>query len=684
MKKSKVTRSLLAACSIVALTAVLHGCLHSGDGPTYSELDLMGYDTADGATVMAGTYGVDDVPASLLSALAGYSGTTMGDTGDVVTAGGVTFTCVAGPCSVQVAPDESHFTTTGTISVSSYMEPAPDPAIAQLNAVTMAAAAVGTAVAAIDDTDQASITAAQNAVNALNTAIGAAANVDAATLDGYRAQASLAQASVTTAQNTYNAAKAAKEEEERKAAAAVVTKAAGTKLTAMNAEKDQTADASLGGTARTDAEYAGGSDANTDGDTSNDVYRLTISRDRDGTEVKVTDADQNNKADPKFVDQMAGLDDGRFMLVRTMDADDDGNVEEEVVVVGTDIKAPRAVAFAKVSGQALNARDLDANVDADGDGTNDNDYTALFVGADANTPPVAATVALVKSPAFPLTGDGVLSFDSNTDGTVTDEADEVSGMYNGAAGTYRCNAASGTNCTVTIGDDPDDDGTKRIITAMSAGWVFTPNAGVTSDVPDTSYLHYGFWLKKTTDGDGVLTYDEVETFAGASIAASGDVSAVQGTASYDGDAVGVYVHHVLSEGGGKIESSTAGHFKADASLTATFAQIATGANADSIPPNMLNSVTGTIDNFTLSGGETQDWSVNLARGAIDNTTSGSEGTFSGMAEGGGASGSYSGTFHGDVTAATDGTVPQPSAVVGEFNANMSNGSVAGAFGADKE
>ena len=33
MKKSKVTRSLLAACSIVALTAVMYGCVHSSDDP---------------------------------------------------------------------------------------------------------------------------------------------------------------------------------------------------------------------------------------------------------------------------------------------------------------------------------------------------------------------------------------------------------------------------------------------------------------------------------------------------------------------------------------------------------------------------------------------------------------------------------------------------------------------------
>ena len=30
MKKTKLTRSLLAACSIVALSTVMYGCVHSG------------------------------------------------------------------------------------------------------------------------------------------------------------------------------------------------------------------------------------------------------------------------------------------------------------------------------------------------------------------------------------------------------------------------------------------------------------------------------------------------------------------------------------------------------------------------------------------------------------------------------------------------------------------------------
>ena len=54
-------------------------------------------------------------------------------------------------------------------------------------------------------------------------------------------------------------------------------------------------------------------------------------------------------------------------------------------------------------------------------------------------------------------------------------------------------------------------------------------------------------------------------------------------------------------------------------------------------------------------------------------------------------GSFSATFHGSVAPDIDHDmdparlpVPTPSSVVGEFNANFSNGSVAGGFGARKQ
>ena len=448
---------------------------------------------------------------------------------------------------------------------------------------------------------------------------------------------------------------------EAAAAAVAATKAAGTKAKLIAAWD---APGTLGGLP--------------DGD--DGAYTLTIKR-NNPTTVEIKDPAMPRTTDRKF-ELAEDLGDGRFMFVRTQDADEDGDVEEEVVIVGTDIRAPRALLFARAPGQALNARDLDPSVDADEDGSDiglTNDYTALFVGVDASADPTPEVVKLVKSDDFAAPTVTTLMFFNDVGDTEKDEASMVDGTYNGATGTYRCNGDAACTASITMVKG------KPTLTAMSSGWVFTPDEDETSDVADSSYLHYGVWLKKTTDEDGVLTYNAVETFAGASteteLPPSGDVSGVTGSASYTGDAVGVYVHNVLSDGGGMVESSTSGHFKADASLTATFGQIAVGQpNENSIPPSLLNTITGTINNFDLSGDEANDWSVNLAKSDGETFAAG---TASGDAHGGGATGSYSATFHGDVTV-VEQVVPQPSAVVGEFNAHFSNGSVAGGFGANKQ
>ena len=106
MKKTKLTRSLLAACSIVALSAVMYGCVHSSDDPapepmttpeppTPEDVDMSGVD-AD-AMAAAGTY--------------------MIDAGGMHTAGDVTFSCAAGgdACSVTVAADGSASSTGGMV-----------------------------------------------------------------------------------------------------------------------------------------------------------------------------------------------------------------------------------------------------------------------------------------------------------------------------------------------------------------------------------------------------------------------------------------------------------------------------------------------------------------------------------------------------------------------------------------
>ena len=193
--------------------------------------------------------------------------------------------------------------------------------------------------------------------------------------------------------------------------------------------------------------------------------------------------------------------------------------------------------------------------------------------------------------------------------------------------------------------------------------------GATSDEPDYDYLNYGFWLKKTADADGAVTYNEVETFAGSSIGPSGSVADVDGSATYNGGATGVYVHSEVNSDGSRV-ATTAGQFAADATLMAYF-------GGDDVTANQENTVTGTISNFALQHGEENDWSVAL-KGDI---TEMDGMVVDGTANGGGTEGSFSATFHGALDA--DDPTVTPSSVVGEFGANFSNGSVAGAFGARK-
>ena len=604
MKKMKLTRSLLAACSIVALTAVMYGCVHSGSEPPAMEMPggtaLAHAGLAGGMVVNPGTYHITGASDALSTALETFEGMTDGyESGDMVTLGDLDLRCAAGPCGITVNDDGS-FTTTGTITVV---------AMGGTHPKTPAEIAADEAAA----------------------------------------------------------------EEVRKAAEAAATKSAGTKETAIAAEAAQTTDAGLGGSARSDTEGD-----TTAGDASDDPYTVDIERDRDGTTVEIADPAAADD-DPKFVDQMADLSGGRTMFVRTMDADEDGNVVEEVVMVGTDIKAPTATDFEKV--YELNAR-------KDGAAESDNNpFDTLDLGGDlaASDGEQAMVLARVMSGSFTASAAAVLSFDFDVAATNdTDEASEVAGTYDGAMGTYRCNGTA--LCSVTVNDEGE-------ITAMSDGWIFTPDTGVKVDVPDSDYLHYGFWLMKTTDKDGVLTYNEVETFAGASVAASDgtQLDTVTGSASYSGDAVGVYVKNVYvasTDGKQEIDYATSGHFIADANLTAYFSQTlddteTTPDEAGQFAPNLLNTITGSISNFVLSGGESNEWAVNLQGERADG-----ENTFSGTANGGGAAGTFSGTYYGatpETESATDSTTRvAPGSVAGEFNANFSNGSVAGAFGADKD
>ena len=180
----------------------------------------------------------------------------------------------------------------------------------------------------------------------------------------------------------------------------------------------------------------------------------------------------------------------------------------------------------------------------------------------------------------------------------------------------------------------------------------------------------------------------VDTFA-MGTEATAAVTAVEGTATYAGSALGVYVHNVLDPAG-EVASATGGSFTADAELTASFGQTMEDATTDAIEAGQIapidtNTISGTIDNFELAGGEQQNWSVELMRSGKYEVTNGV--TFAGATKGGGEAGKYSGQFYGAASREVDGQDDEdiaPSTVAGEFTANFLNGNVAGGFGATKQ
>ena len=421
--------------------------------------------------------------------------------------------------------------------------------------------------------------------------------------------------------------------------------AAVTKETVIAAEATQMDDAGLGGSAVT----VTGEDAG--------AYTLSVKY----GETSITVEGDTDANDEEFK-HSANFGGGSTMFTRMMRVDDDGDVVEEggdlveeVVIVTSDIKPPTPTAF-------KTRYPFDANPAT----TGRTDHQSLNI--------VAENLGMVMAVSFTApagtVGDTILSFQqAMVDDTTSPDVDEsetaamIAGTFDGAMGTYTCTA--NVACTVTVN-------TMGVVSEVSGNghWIFTPEDGETVDVADANYLRYGFWLQKTTDEAGVLTYDEVQTFADAiGHGESASTQAVLGEATYTGSATGVYVHHVYSRGGGSIKSSTSGHFTANASLTAKF-------GGDAVAVNQQQRLSGTINKFALQHNEENDWSVALQSVGPD-----SDGTLAGTANGGvtGSDGSFTATYYGTVDAETT-----PAAVVGEFNAGFSNGSVAGAFGANND
>ena len=419
-----------------------------------------------------------------------------------------------------------------------------------------------------------------------------------------------------------------KTDAELTAEAKAATELADTKEDAIETEGDSTTTAArpFDGTAFDTSDGA---------DNTGNNYQVTVEHMGGAVKVTVVDGhgDYDAKNDPKFA-RAAMFGNGQ-MLVRN-----DGT-DREIIVLHTDIAAPVAHRF----GTTASGYSLTTDIDAD---TSAPDSYVVQTGD-----------------ASKLGGSRIVSSDPGTktlsqwEATGDNAANVYAGTLDGAAGTFRCQDTGG--CTVTTADDDDNT-----VTFTGTLW-FTPNAGATVDIADSDYLTYGFWLGTTTKDGEIASYDTVQTFATSSLPTATALDSVTGTASYAGDAAGVYVHETFNEDGSR-KGATSGRFTADVALMAYFGET-TLRNASTIE--------GTISDFDLDGGTENSWNVDVsasftAAGVLEN------GEASGMED---DEGSLSGQFHSPADReATDA----PPVLVGEFNANFVNGMVAGAYGARVE
>ena len=571
MKKSKVTRSLLAAVSVVALTAVMYGCVHSGDSDTATDgTDMEMPDPALGE-------------AKTAAMTAATAADTAADTAEMA----------ANAQTANKAHDEASY------------------ALAQ-NAANRARAAANDAAAANTAAQAATTVAAAEAQRDIAQRHQATAVTER---DNAVKYAGMVQGAKTTADDAATAA----------AEKAAANKVALSKRTAINTEANSAT------TAARPFDLAA-APADPAAPTAEENYVLTVKHTGSAVEVEVADGALPADNDPMY-EQHATFGDGQ-MLVRNIGTD------RKIIVVHTDIEAPDDVAFSS---------EYDLTVDRDTDTTANDTYAVL--GADNER------IASSRFPSGANTSRTYVEYDADT---ATGRASQFSGTFDGASGTYRCVASGG--CTVST------NAMGEINALTDTQWEFTPAAGATVKKPDGDYMTYGFWLDTTTKDGDITSYDTVQTFATSSLPASTTLSSVTGTAKYEGDAAGVYVHESKKENG-TLDTATSGRFTADVLLTAYF---------EAVTPFSGNTIQGTISSFDLDGGPANSWIVNVAATGID-TDAGFTGTASGMT---GDNGSLNGRFHGTGDAADD-TVAPP-VLIGEFNANFVNGTVAGAYGARKE
>ena len=256
------------------------------------------------------------------------------------------------------------------------------------------------------------------------------------------------------------------------------------------------------------------------------------------------------------------------------------------------------------------------------------------------------------------------------------------GTFHGVSGTFTCGTQAGCSSTYAQGTGhplritgtvkfrPDDDGST-----------------VTNVVSDTNYLSFGYWIRTPDDGKPTIN---VFAFGGSQLGTAnanylsnlgGTSSPMEGKATYRGPAAGKYALTAYNQNMQRTVTTESGDFTATANLTAYF-------GGDSVANKDAFSVEGTIGNFQ-GGNIPSTWKVDLEQtqfGGQDEDTPGTWVSYTGI-RGGDTTGD--GTWNADFYNAMEGETgltddKAPMGLAGTFDAELSNGSVIGAFGATKQ
>ena len=289
--------------------------------------------------------------------------------------------------------------------------------------------------------------------------------------------------------------------------------------------------------------------------------------------------------------------------------------------------------------------------------------------------------SITLSSTTPLTWEAGSSGATPSFGDVTGQPTSLSfslfGQDIGEAWCGQPGDGSSTTCEVTL----NPDGHLVVKSASTEGRVHfitksSPNDLASEQVvlerPDTSYTVMGYWMDEEGDSYNIDTFATARYGPRDSTGLTENIGELAGTATYAGDAVGVYVMNKGDETNLDLHD---GEFQATVSLQADFGTSNASSNDNAF------TVNGTITSFesvTRSDDDLSAWTLDLNQSSVNNP----DGSFSGTTTG---EGNWQGQFYGkdnlDTTVTTDDL---PLAAVGDFSGDFGNSNrVVGVFSAEK-